>query len=82
MLTPSTRFAGRLGDIACPVLILTSPKDHVVPPANSDLLAAGVAGPVERVTLERSYHVATLDYDRDLVNEKVVEFVARVSTAP
>ena len=59
----------------CPVLVMTSPQDHVVPPENSDLIAEGVAGPVERVTLERSYHVATLDYDRDLVEAKTVEFV-------
>jgi carboxylesterase len=68
-----------LAKITCPVLILTSPQDHVVPPANSDLLAEGVAGPVERVTLERSYHVATLDYDKDLINEKAVGFARRLT---
>ena len=61
-------FEGRLAKIACPVLVMNSPQDHVVPPENSDLIAEGVAGPVERVTLERSYHVATQDYDKDLVN--------------
>ena len=54
----------------CPVLILTSPQDHVVEPANGDFLAADVGGPVERVTLERSYHVATLDYDKDVIFER------------
>jgi carboxylesterase len=68
-----------LGKVACPVLILNSPQDHVVEPVNSDLLAEGVAGPVERVTLERSYHVATLDYDKDLINERAVEFARRVT---
>ena len=65
--------------IACPVLIMTSTQDHVVDPVSSDKLAAGVSGPVERVTLERSYHVATLDYDRDLINERAVEFARRVT---
>lgn len=68
-----------LAKITCPVLILTSTQDHVVPPGNSDLLAEAVGGPVERVTLERSYHVATLDYDKDLINEKAVEFARRVT---
>jgi carboxylesterase len=68
-----------LGKIACPVLILTSTQDHVVPPPNSDVLAAGVTGPVERVTLERSYHVATLDFDKDLINEKALGFARRVT---
>jgi carboxylesterase len=72
-------LAPDIARIACPVLILTSTQDHVVDPVSSDKLAAGVSGPVERVTLERSYHVATLDYDRDLINERAVEFARRVT---
>jgi carboxylesterase len=64
----------RLAGIACPVLIMTAPQDHIVPPVSSDVLAAAVAGPVERVVLERSYHVATLDYDKDIVVERAVKF--------
>lgn len=64
--------------ITCPVLIMTSPEDHVVEPSASDHLASKVTGPVERVTLERSYHVATLDYDRDLIRERVVQFAEKV----
>ena len=71
----------RLGDIACPVLILTSIEDHVVPPSNSDHLAASVAGPVERVTLARSYHVATLDYDREVIIERALDFAGKVTTS-
>jgi len=67
-----------LGRITCPVLILNSPDDHVVPPSNSDHLANTVSGPVERVTLERSYHVATLDYDKDIVEERIVQFASKV----
>jgi carboxylesterase len=70
----------RLREIRCPVLIMTSPNDHVVNPADSDVLAAAVSGPVERVTLERSYHVAPIDYDRDVVQERAVEFVRRVTS--
>ena len=72
-------FRDDLAKITCPVLIMTSTQDHVVEPVNSDLLAEGVSGPVERITLERSYHVATLDYDKDLVNERAVEFAQRVT---
>jgi carboxylesterase len=66
-----------LAGITCPVLIMTSPQDHVVPPANSDALAEAVSGPVERVTLERSYHVATLDHDKELIEELAVAFARR-----
>lgn len=66
--------------IRCPVLVFSSPQDHVVPPESSDLLAGQVSGPVERVTLERSFHVATLDYDRGLIVARTVEFALRTTS--
>jgi len=68
-----------LGAIDCPVLIMTSPNDHVVEPASSDHLADAVSGPVERITLERSYHVATLDYDAELIRQEAVAFAQKVT---
>jgi carboxylesterase len=79
MMEAAAAFKGRLGRISCPVLIITSRQDHVVEPSNSDVLAEAVAGPVERVWLDRSYHVATLDYDKAEVEEKVVDFAQRVT---
>jgi carboxylesterase len=67
-----------LASVRCPVLIFTSPKDGVVPPVSSDVLAAGVSGPVERVFCERSLHVATLDYDHEEIEARAVEFVGRL----
>jgi carboxylesterase len=71
----------RLGDIRCPVLVMTSRQDHVVPPSSSDVLAEHVAGPVERVMLERSYHVATIDYDKDEINRRAIEFGRKVTAS-
>lgn len=70
-------LAPRLGDIRCPVLIQTSRRDNVVPTVSSDVLAAAVAGPVERVWLERSHHVATLDVERDALERRAVAFATR-----
>jgi carboxylesterase len=70
-----------LGRVGCPVLIMTSPADYVVDPESSDHLAAAVAGPVERRTLERSYHVATVDHDGPLVSEAAVAFGRKVTAA-
>ncbi|HEY3143118.1 MAG TPA: alpha/beta fold hydrolase [Acidimicrobiales bacterium] len=70
-----------LEKVLCPLLLLTSPQDHIVPPADSDELAVGAAGPVERIALERSYHVATVDYDRDLIRKEAVTFARRVTGA-
>jgi carboxylesterase len=69
-----------LGDIRCPVLLLSSRQDHVVPTSSGDLLVASVSGHCERVWLERSYHVATLDYDRDEIEERTATFVSAVLT--
>ena len=74
-------LAPRLGEIRCPLLLLNSPQDHVVPPSSSDFLAARVSGPLERVTLERSYHVATMDYDREEIERRAVEFANKVTAA-
>ena len=70
-------LAPLLGQIRCPTLVITSRNDHVVPPSASDLLAASVAGPVERVWLERSYHVATVDYDHEEVERRAVAFARK-----
>jgi carboxylesterase len=68
----------RYGELTMPALVITSRQDHVVPVDNSEHLVATLGGPVEHVWLERSYHVATQDYDRDLIIELVRDFVARV----
>ena len=64
-----------LASVTCPVLVFTSTQDHVVDPKSSELLVARAKGPVEQVTLERSYHVATLDYDKEEIEARTVEFV-------
>jgi carboxylesterase len=68
--------------VTCPVLVFTSVQDHVVDPKSSEILAARAKGRVERVTLERSYHVATLDYDKDEIESRTVEFVSSVLSSP
>ena len=72
-------LAPSLGEIRCPTLIVTSRNDHVVPPSNSDYLAEHVSGPVERVFLDRSFHVATIDYDRDDIAARSVDFARKVT---
>jgi len=69
----------RLGDITQPALIITSRQDHVVNPEDSDVLAENISGPVERVWLEKSFHVATLDYDRAEVEAAALAFAQRVT---
>jgi carboxylesterase len=64
-----------LSAITCPILLFSSTQDHVVDPVSGDRLVDGVKGPVERIMLERSFHVATLDFDQDEIEARTVEFV-------
>jgi carboxylesterase len=71
----------RYGELRVPLRLFTSHQDHVVEPANSEHLAATYGGPVEHTWLERSYHVATQDYDKHLIVDETLAFVARVTGA-
>jgi carboxylesterase len=66
-----------LSRVGCPALIFSSTTDHVVPPANQRELYSGI-GSIEKelVLLQNSYHVATMDNDRELVFAKTIEFLA------
>jgi esterase/lipase len=51
----------------------------VVNPKESDFLVSKYAGSIERVTLERSFHVATQDVEKETVNAKALEFAKQVT---
>jgi carboxylesterase len=74
-LTPLSQCYGAMH---MPLLLLNSPQDHVVEPAQAEFLASTYGGTVQRVTLERSYHVATQDYDKQLIFDEAVAFAQRV----
>lgn len=78
LLDASATLVERLPSITCPTLIFTSRQDHIVDNACSDLLAERVAGPVERVGLDRSFHVATLDFDAATIEAGTVDFARKV----
>ncbi len=62
-----------------PLLLVSSTRDHTVEPRNTDAIAELVGSPdVRRVTCERSFHVPQLDWDRDLVETAVLDFVIDV----
>lgn len=69
-----------LSTITCPVLLFSSRNDHVVAPSNGEHLLAHVTGPVERIVLEESFHVATLDVDADLIVAHSVGFVEQLTS--
>lgn len=73
----------RLPRIDCPILVAYSPQDHSVPPENSLFVLNSVKSPdVTKLILERSYHVATLDYDLEILDERITAFCDRVGGLP
>jgi carboxylesterase len=71
-------LAAGSGSCRQPLLLLNSPEDHVVAPEQAEFLAGAWGGSVERVTLARSYHVATIDHDAELIETEAVAFARRV----
>lgn len=70
----------RFGVLTVPLLVLTSRHDHVVEPRNSEYLVECYGGPAEHRWLERGFHVAAIDYDRDRVAADTVGFTQRVAS--
>ncbi|SDS06822.1 carboxylesterase [Friedmanniella luteola] len=67
-----------LDRVTSPTQVYWSRQDHVVDPSSLALIRAGVRTPdLEVVTLERSYHVATLDYDADDIFRGSADFFRR-----
>ena len=81
LFAAAAEVEAELESVTCPVLVFTSVQDHVVDPVSSQKLVARAKGPVEQVMLERSFHVATLDWDKDEIEARTVAFVTGVLAA-
>lgn len=65
-----------LSAITCPVMIFHSKDDHVLPVSNTNIIWQGIASQQkQRIELINSYHVATLDFDQDLIHENSRVFI-------
>lgn len=68
-----------MAKVTQPMLLLRSKVDHIVEPSNAVAILASVKSKdVREVVLERSFHVATVDYDADQIVSDSIEFVLRV----
>ena len=68
-----------LPKIKCPVLVMTSRDDHVVSTTNGRLIPYLLnTNRIESLWLENSYHVATIDNDKDLICERACAFIRSV----
>lgn len=74
-----TETRDKLSDIACPVLAFRSSEDHVVPPENTDYIMANIQSDIKEVVpLYHSYHVASMDHDKELIAEQCSLFINKL----
>lgn len=74
------RLDRELPQVTQPLLLLHSPQDHVVPPADSARILGRVSSTdVTETILEQSYHVATLDHEADRIFEESYAFIGRLA---
>lgn len=65
-----------LPDLKQPILVFQSREDHVVAPENGSRIVRDVgSSDVTLHWLEDSFHVATLDYDRDTICKRSAAFI-------
>jgi carboxylesterase len=69
-----------LPKVSQPLIVLHSAVDHVIEPSNSEHILANVfSTDKEEVVLADSYHVATLDYDAEVIVRDSIAFVRRLT---
>jgi carboxylesterase len=69
-----------LHKIACPTLVIHSREDHLVSMANAKRIAASVSSDdVRLLWLNNSYHVSTLDNDKELILQRAGDFFTELA---
>lgn len=66
--------------IQAPILCIKSFTDHVVPPENTVFIYRSVSSKNKRlITLPNSYHVASMDHDKELLAEQAARFIRQTA---
>jgi carboxylesterase len=74
----------KLASITQPALVMHAKRDHTCPMRkNLDYVMKHLGSPEKRaVELDESYHVITVDSEKESVANEVIEFVERFRVAP
>jgi carboxylesterase len=67
---------GNLGKITVPVQLFHSVEDHTLPVTNTEIILSEIGSTNKsRIELVNSYHVATMDYDQELIFQNSLTFI-------
>ncbi|MCB0077825.1 MAG: alpha/beta fold hydrolase [Anaerolineales bacterium] len=76
------QIKGKLAAITAPLLVMHARQDSVIPPENARYIMAHVRSTQkELLWLEKSDHIITEDYDRDLVSDTAVQWIERIAAS-
>ena len=75
----SSHVRKRLREVRAPCLVVHSTDDDIASLRNVALVEDNVAAPVETVLLDDSYHMVTVDQQREIVIDRSVRFFGRIS---
>jgi carboxylesterase len=65
-----------LGKITVPVQLFHSVEDHTLPVTNTEIILSEIGSTNKsRIELVNSYHVATMDYDQELIFQNSLTFI-------
>jgi carboxylesterase len=65
-----------LSKVTVPVQLFHSVEDHTLPVSNTEIIMDGLGSINKtRIELVNSYHVATLDYDQELIFQNSLTFI-------
>ena len=66
----------RLHDVTVPMQLFHSVEDHTLPVTNTEIILKEIGTrEKQRIELINSYHVATLDYDAEIIFENSRVFI-------
>ncbi len=69
-----------LRSVHMPTLVFSSTEDHVVPPLNAELIMTHISSEKKKkVDLQNSYHVATMDHDKEEIVRQSLAFFRELS---
>jgi carboxylesterase len=77
----SRQVRRRLDDVRTPCLVVHSSDDDIASLANVELIERRVAAPVETVLLDDSYHIVSVDRQRDVLIDRSVRFFRKLAPA-
>jgi carboxylesterase len=69
----------KLDSVTCPVLAFRSEEDHVVPPENTKYILSSIQSKIKEVVpLYNSYHVASMDNEKEFIAEQCSLFIYKL----